>query len=173
MSRTWRRLQANCLVIAGGLLVVLLVGLAIIGPLVTRDPLARDIDHGLTAVGAPLTPSADHLAGTDQLGRDVWARVIDGAGTSLAIAATATLIALVIGLAIGLCAGYASGWTDSVLMRLVDLVLSFPFLLLAILLARRRNRSWKVPSPTRRCATGTSPSSSRPRRSATWRPSGR
>ncbi|MBA3539082.1 MAG: ABC transporter permease, partial [Deltaproteobacteria bacterium] len=73
--------------------------------------------------------------GTDHLGRDVWARVVSGAGASLAIAGGATLLGLVIGLAIGLGAGYAGGWADGVLMRLVDLVLAFPFLLLAILLA--------------------------------------
>jgi ABC-type dipeptide/oligopeptide/nickel transport system permease subunit len=94
-----------------------------------------DIDHGLSALGAPLAPSGHALLGTDQLGRDVWARLCAGAGTSLEIAALATLLALVIGLAVGLTAGYAGGRTDTVLMRLVDLVLAFPFLLLAILLA--------------------------------------
>ena len=100
-----------------------------------HDPLARDIDHGLTMRGAPLPPSADAPLGTDHLGRDVWARVAAGTATSLEIASLATLIALVIGLAIGLIAGYAGGWIDNALMRLVDLVLAFPFLLLAILLA--------------------------------------
>jgi ABC-type dipeptide/oligopeptide/nickel transport system permease subunit len=122
--------------VVGAILVLALVGIAVLGPhLVAKDPIARDIDRGLTAMGAPLGPSSDALLGTDQLGRDVWARVVAGAGTSLTIATLATLIALVIGLAIGLVAGYAGGWIDGVLMRLVDLVLSFPFLLLAILLA--------------------------------------
>lgn len=121
--------------VVGAILVVLLVGLAVIGPWFTQDPIARDIDHGLSAMGAPLGPSADALLGTDPLGRDVWARLVAGAGTSLGIASLATLLALVIGLAIGLVAGYAGGWVDNLLMRLVDLVLSFPFLLIAILLA--------------------------------------
>jgi peptide/nickel transport system permease protein len=110
-----------------------LVGL--IGPWLTADPIARDLDRGLTAYGAPIPPSSDFILGSDQLGRDVCARLVAGASTSLSIAALATVIALALGLAIGLCAGYAGGRTDGALMRLVDLVLSFPVLLLAILLA--------------------------------------
>jgi peptide/nickel transport system permease protein len=117
-------------------LAVLLVAIALLAPaLLAKNPLASDIDHGLSALGAPLPPSADAVLGTDQLGRDVCARVVTGAGTSLSIAALATLIALVIGLSVGLTAGYAGGAIDNALMRLVDLVLAFPFLLLAILLA--------------------------------------
>src|SRR5207244_1719210 len=101
----------------------------------SREPIASDIDRGLSAEGAPLPPSADATLGTDHLGRDVWARVVAGARASLAIATLATALALALGLLVGLCAGYAGGWVDEVLMRVVDLVLSFPFLLLAILLA--------------------------------------
>lgn len=128
MSRNWGAL-------AGGVLLVLLVGIATVGPHLVGDPIARDIDHGLSSMGAPLPPGHGALLGTDPLGRDVWARVVVGARSSLAIAGLATLLALVIGLAVGLAAGYAGGRVDTVLMRFVDLVLSFPFLLLAILLA--------------------------------------
>ena len=122
--------------LVGAILVAVLLVIAVIGPLLAgHDPIARDIDRGLSEMGAPLGPSADALLGTDHLGRDVWARLISGAGTSLWIAGVATLLALVIGLAVGLAAGYAGGWLDGLLMRVVDLVLSFPFLLLAILLA--------------------------------------
>lgn len=130
-----RRFVAHRGAMVGAILVVLLVGLAVIGPSVVGDPVARDIDHGLSAMGAPLPPSSDAPLGTDQLGRDVAARVVSGARTSLLIATLATLLALVIGLAIGLAAGAAGGWVDGALMRVVDLVLSFPFLLIAILLA--------------------------------------
>jgi peptide/nickel transport system permease protein len=112
---------------------LLLVGM--IGPALTADPLARDLERGLTEHGAPLAPSGDFLLGSDQLGRDVWARIVAGATTSLGIAGAATVIALALGLAVGLCAGYAGGRIDGALMRLVDLVLAFPVLLLAILLA--------------------------------------
>ncbi|HWU85895.1 MAG TPA: ABC transporter permease [Kofleriaceae bacterium] len=122
-------------VVIGAVMVGTLVLIAVIGPRFTADPVALNIDRGLTELGAPLPPSGDALLGTDQLGRDVWARIVDGAGTSLGIAAVATLIALAIGLAVGLAAGYAGGRIDGALMRLVDLVLAFPVLLLAILLA--------------------------------------
>jgi len=121
--------------VVGAVLVTVLLGIALIAPHLTKDPIARDIEHGLTELGAPRGPSGDALLGTDHLGRDVWARVVAGAASSLSIAGLATLLALGIGLAVGLVAGYAGGWVDGLLMRLVDLVLSFPFLLLAILLA--------------------------------------
>jgi ABC-type dipeptide/oligopeptide/nickel transport system permease subunit len=113
----------------------LLVVVAVVAPFLTsHDPLARDLDHGLSALGAPLSPSGSALLGTDALGRDVWARLVAGAGTSLLVAACATLLAVGFGVAIGLTAGYRGGWVDNALMRGVDLVLAFPALLLAILL---------------------------------------
>ena len=128
--------MANRGAVVGLVLVVLLLGVALLGPLLaTRNPLASDVEHGLSALGAPLPPSRAALLGTDPLGRDEWSRVVTAAGTSLSIAALATIIALVIGLSIGLVAGYAGGTIDRVLMRLVDLALAFPFVLLAILLA--------------------------------------
>jgi ABC-type dipeptide/oligopeptide/nickel transport system permease subunit len=130
-----RRFVANRAAVAGAILVVLVVVMAILAPWLGKDPIAHDIEHGLTQLGAPLSPSGSSLLGTDHLGRDVWARLLAGATTSLSIAALATAIALAIGLTIGLVAGYAGGWVDGVLMRTVDLMLSFPVLLLAILLA--------------------------------------
>ncbi len=109
--------------------------IAIVGPWVTGDPLARDLDHGLSPLGAPRSPSADAWLGTDPLGRDVLARLVSGAGTSLWIAGVATAIATVIGVAVGMVAGYRGGWIDAALMRTVDLVLAFPVVLVAILLA--------------------------------------
>jgi peptide/nickel transport system permease protein len=135
VDRASGRFLANRGAVVGAVLVVLLLLLAVVGPLLAPDPLARDIDHGLSPLGAPLPPGAGSWLGTDHLGRDVWARVLTGAGTSLTIAAAATAIALAVGLLVGLTAGYAGGWLDNALMRLVDLVLAFPFLLLAILLA--------------------------------------
>ena len=136
LRRILRRLLAHRGAVVGAAIALVLVVTAAIGPaLVHRDPLAADVDHGLAASGAPLPPSADAPLGTDQLGRDVWARVVVGSRSSLAIATLATLLALAIGLAVGVIAGYAGGWTDQGLMRLVDLVLAFPYLLLAILLA--------------------------------------
>lgn len=127
--------MANRAAVAGAILVVLLVAIAIVAPWLGKDPITHDIEHGLTQLGAPLSPSGSFLLGTDHLGRDVWARLAAAATTSLSIAALATALALAIGLTLGLIAGYAGGWVDDVLMRIVDLMLSFPVLLLAILLA--------------------------------------
>ena len=77
-------------------------------------------------------PSAAHWLGTDQLGRDLFYRVLLGARTSLAIAGAAVTISVAIGLPLGIVSGYFRGWTDAVLMRLVDALLSFPALLLAL-----------------------------------------
>lgn len=122
--------------LVGLVLVAGLVGIAVVGPLlVGHDPLRSDVDHGLTALGAPLAPSGEALLGTDPLGRDVWARLVAAAGTSLGVAGLATLFALVIGAPLGLIAGYTGGATDRVVMRVVDLALAFPFVLVAILLA--------------------------------------
>ncbi len=134
MSRGWRRFTANRGALIGGAIVLALVAIALFGPLLVGDPLARDLDHGLAPNGSPLAIGGHALLGTDALGRDVWARVVHGAGSSLAIAGAATLFALVLGVTVGIAAGLGGGWPDTVLMRLVDLVLAFPYLLLAILL---------------------------------------
>lgn len=136
VNRAGRRFVANRGAVVGALLAIGLVVVALFAPVIAaRDPLASDVEHGLTELGAPLPPSAGAVLGTDQLGRDVWARVVHATRTSLSVAAIATLITLAIGVSIGLVAGYAGGAVDSALMRLVDLVLAFPILLLAILLA--------------------------------------
>jgi peptide/nickel transport system permease protein len=114
---------------------MLWVLVALMSPVIAGDPLALDIDGGLSALGAPLPPSSSAVLGTDALGRDVWARIANGAGTSLWIAGVATALALIGGVTIGLAAGIGSERVDNALMRLVDLALAFPFLLLAILLA--------------------------------------
>jgi ABC-type dipeptide/oligopeptide/nickel transport system permease subunit len=118
----------------GAGLVGALVVLALLAPWLA-DPVRLDLDHGVSALGAPLPPSWAAPLGTDDLGRDVAARIAAGAGTSLVIAGLATALALAIGVPLGVWAGYRGGWVDALLMRGVDLVLAFPLLLLAILLA--------------------------------------
>lgn len=132
----WKRFAKNRAALVGALLVFFIVVCALAAPLLSStDPLAQDIDNGLDALGAPTGPSDVYPLGTDALGRSVWSRLVHGAAVSLEVASMATLIALTFGLAIGLIAGFAGGLIDSLLMRIVDLVLAFPFLLLAILLA--------------------------------------
>lgn len=93
---------------------------------VSRPPETIDPIHAL------LAPGLDHPFGTDQLGRDMFSRVVYGSRLSLVVGAGATLAALLIGALIGLVAGYFGGWMDSALMRVVDVQLTFPALLLAL-----------------------------------------
>jgi peptide/nickel transport system permease protein len=110
--------------------IVLFVAVAIAAPLVAPyDPLGTD----WRAVRKP--PSAQHLMGTDELGRDVFARVIWGARASILAGLVSVSIALTIGLPLGLMSGYMGGAVDGVLMRLIDAMLAIPFLILAIALA--------------------------------------
>jgi ABC-type dipeptide/oligopeptide/nickel transport system permease subunit len=131
----WNALRSRPGAVVGLILVIVLVGLAVVGPWLAADPVRVDVEGGLTELGAPLGPTEHGPLGTDQLGRDVWARILSGSRTSLTIATIATLLSVVLGITVGLVAGYAGGRIDGALMRLVDLVLAFPSLLLALLLA--------------------------------------
>ena len=99
------------------------------------DPLAQDMASALDP------PSAAHWFGTDELGRDILARVVFGARTSLLTAAGATAIAAAVGIPIGLVAGFFGGWRDAVLMRAVDVLLALPAILLAMALIAVLGRS--------------------------------
>ncbi len=113
-------------------MVLLLVFLAIAAPWLARyDPLKAVAN----SFGDPLPPQPPFWLGTDELGRDLLSRVLYGARISLLVAIVATSLTLVIGVTVGLCAGYFGAWVDTVLMRITDVVLSFPALLLAIALA--------------------------------------
>jgi peptide/nickel transport system permease protein len=113
--------------IIGGGLVVLLVFVAVFAPLLTPyDPIVGDISDSLQA------PSAAHWLGTDDQGRDVLARIMYGARISLSVAIISVSIGAITGVTIGLVAGYAGGTVDLLLMRVIDALLAFPALLLAI-----------------------------------------
>lgn len=129
LRRLWR---ASPLVVVGGLLLLLTVLACAAAPLLTpADPVK-------TAFGARLTPpvrlggTRTHPLGTDNLGRDIFARVLYGGRISLALAGGAVALAAIAGIALGLVAGYAGGAADDLIMRLADLQLSFPVVMLAI-----------------------------------------
>lgn len=120
---------------AWSLLLAAILGSALAAPwLAPFDP-ALQLKDGLSAVGTPLGPTAVHWLGTDDLGRDVLSRLLHGGRTSLFIAGLATVMTGVVGVGLGLVAGYMGGRTDNMIMRLTEVVMAFPGLLLAIALA--------------------------------------
>ncbi|MPY95799.1 MAG: ABC transporter permease subunit, partial [Acidimicrobiia bacterium] len=106
---------------------LIVIALAAFAPLVTRyGPAEQDLTNILGG------SSGDHWLGTDDLGRDVWTRLVYGARVSLQASSIAVGVAFVIGVPIGLVAGFAGGWVDTVLMRVVDTLLAFPAIVLAV-----------------------------------------
>jgi ABC-type dipeptide/oligopeptide/nickel transport system permease subunit len=127
----WHRLRRDPGAIVGFTLVGLFVLVAFFAPLIAPyDPRAQDL--GLLQGGCCPGPSREHLFGVDDLGRDEFSRVVYGARYSLLIGVVSVAVGLSFGLVIGAIAGYAGGIVDSVLMRLMDIMLSIPGLLLAI-----------------------------------------
>ena len=129
-ERVSRALRGDMRAWFGVGVIALIVLLALLAPLVSHhDPLRIDLVNQLQG------PSLNHWLGTDIEGRDVWARLVYGARVSLSAGIVSQVIALSIGLTMGLIAGYYGGWTDEVVMRLADVTLAFPTLLLLIAMA--------------------------------------
>ena len=125
--RMWRDFQANPLAMAGLILAILLFTAAAAAPLLaTHDPSAQDLANRLA------TPSAAHWFGTDELGRDVFSRVLYGGRITLGMVLAVVVVVAPFGLAIGCISGYFGGWADRVLMRVTDVFLAFPRLILAL-----------------------------------------
>ncbi len=125
--RGWRRFAANPLGLIGLAVVLLLIGVAVLAPWLATDP--PNIQNLAARL---LKPSAAHWLGTDELGRDIWSRLVWGSRITLTIVAIVSVVVAPIGLAVGCIAGYAGGWADTVLMRITDLFLAFPSLILAL-----------------------------------------
>ena len=114
-------------------MVIAVVLVALLAPvLAPHDLTAIDLTHRLAPPAWDALGSWAHPLGTDALGRDVLSRVLYGARTSLAVAGAAVALAAAIGIVLGLVSGYAGSWADALIMRLADVQLSFPYLLLAI-----------------------------------------
>ncbi|TFD58168.1 ABC transporter permease [Cryobacterium suzukii] len=128
-QRVARRFARRPMAVTGLILVVGFVLFAILGPILLTDPNQQDFTAILQ------TPSFAHLLGTDDLGRDVFARIANGARVSLMAGVMSTALALIIGITIGLITGFYRGWVDVVVMRIVDVMLAFPFLIFAVGLA--------------------------------------
>jgi peptide/nickel transport system permease protein len=123
----WLALRANPLAMVGLGIVLLLLLVAAFAPvLATHDPLAQSLARRLQP------PSAAHLFGTDALGRDIFSRIIHGARITLGVVLLVVVTVGPIGLLVGAIAGYAGGWIDTALMRVTDIFLAFPRLILAL-----------------------------------------
>lgn len=125
-SATWRRLRRNSGAMLGLILLAFLLLASIFGPFFVGSAISQDLGARL----AP--PSSAHWLGTDQLGRDVLARVLQGGRISLSLGVSVMLASLISGSLIGLLAGLLGGWWDEVIMRVTDIFLAFPSLILAM-----------------------------------------
>jgi len=124
----WRLFAANRLASAGLITLGAIAGLVLIAPLLPLP--SPDVTEPAKRLLLPL--SEGHLLGTDQLGRDTLSRLLHGTRTSIAVGLSATLVAAVIGSLIGLVAGYAGGRSDNLMMRGIDMLMAFPYILLAL-----------------------------------------
>jgi peptide/nickel transport system permease protein len=135
----WRRLRQDKVALAALGFIVLLILVAIFAPLIVKlvgaPPPNEQSTAALDDFGSPTGPSSEHLLGVDQLGRDVFSRLVYGARVSLEVAFISTGLAVLVGVTVGMVAGYYRGWVDTGLSRAMDVMLAFPILLLGIGLA--------------------------------------
>ena len=128
-KEAWKRLLKNKIAMLGLTIISILVIVAIFAPvLAPYDPLKTDVIQRLKA------PSGAHLLGTDDLGRDILSRIIYGSRISIQVGVISVSLALVLGVTLGVLAGYYGGWIDNLVMRLIDIMLAFPSILLAIVI---------------------------------------
>jgi peptide/nickel transport system permease protein len=128
---TWdalRRLRRDTMALAGIAFLLLVVLVSLLAPvLAPRDPIETNLSQRLAPIGAPGYP-----LGADELGRDILSRLIWGGRISLLVGFSAVTVAMLLGIVIGLATGYFGRWVDSVFMRLIDILMAFPAILLAI-----------------------------------------
>jgi peptide/nickel transport system permease protein len=135
MGDTWKRFRRDRLAMVGLVIIFVFALAAILAPVIAPYNPSEQFFDGLTLEGSPLPPGWRFWFGTDTNGRDQFSRLLYGARTSLLIGIVANGIAVAVGTALGLVAGYLRGWTGAAIMRLTDLMMAFPPLLLAIALA--------------------------------------
>lgn len=131
--RWWGRLLRDPGAVVGAVILVVMIGAALLAPLISPyDPETTDLRARNTPPAWEAEGSSSHWLGTDPVGRDMLSRIIYGARVSLFVSFTVTVLATIIGVTFGLLAGYYGGVIDEALMRIADLFLVFPFILLAI-----------------------------------------
>jgi peptide/nickel transport system permease protein len=140
LQLTWRRLRSDKMAVASIIVILIIAAMALLAPV-----FASIVGHGqaqvfpitgISSTGGPDSPGTHgFIFGTDELGRDLFIRVLYGARISLFVGLTTTAIATVAGVTVGLVSGYFGGWIDALLARFIDTALAFPFLVLALSLA--------------------------------------
>lgn len=139
LSLAWERLRKDRLAIVSFVVIVLIALLAIFAPVVAaitgHGVFTQYRQTGLSPDGLPVAPSGDFLLGTDDLGRDILVRIAYGARISLFTGVVATSLAIAVGVVVGLTAGYFGRIVDTLISRVIDVVLAFPFLIFALAVA--------------------------------------
>lgn len=134
-SRTWSFVRKKPLAAGGAVTLVVLIGVALAAPLVaTHDP------YSFAAADRLQGPSAEHYFGTDEFGRDLFSRVIYGARVSLKVGFIAVLFSTIAGSTLGIASGYIGGWFDTIVQRLVDMLMAFPAVVLALAIVAARGQ---------------------------------
>ena len=126
------RLRGQKMFVAGAVVLLVILAMALLAPWITPYP--QDAQGGVDPVNSLLAPNSQHWFGTDQVGRDVYTRVVFGARTSLLIVFSVLSLSVLIGVTLGVIAGYAGGWIRDLVMRVTDVFLAFPALLLSLAL---------------------------------------
>lgn len=127
-SNAWKRFLKRKVSVVAGIVAILIVIIALVGPMFcTQDPYKQNL------LNINKGPSAEHILGTDYLGRDTFTRIIYGARVSLGVAFAGVLLGSCVGVLLGICAGFFGGWFDSAVNALVTVLQAFPGMLLAIL----------------------------------------
>ncbi|MCB9450669.1 MAG: ABC transporter permease [Anaerolineaceae bacterium] len=139
-NRTLRRFLKHRVAIAAVIVLTVIALVSIFAPVLERY---GDDKIDLRAAGQP--PSADHWFGTDRVGRDIWSRTLNGGPISLSVGVGATLIATSIGTVLGAVSGFYRGWVDNIIMRITDIVMTFPSIVIMLTLAALLPRSvWAI-----------------------------
>ncbi|GEN58077.1 peptide ABC transporter substrate-binding protein [Halolactibacillus alkaliphilus] len=127
LSTFWRKLTSSKSAVVGGILIIAIILIALIGPyFVPYSPSATDTANRLNG------PSLAHWLGTDNYGRDIFSRIIDGMSITLYVGFSAVLIGMTVGVFLGIISGYYGGKIDTIIMRFMDILLAFPGILLAL-----------------------------------------
>ncbi|MDE2638311.1 MAG: ABC transporter permease [Chloroflexota bacterium] len=128
-KRAWLEFRRNRFALAGTVFILFIAFMAICAPIVsTHDPFKQSLRKRMKP------PTAEHIMGTDELGRDVYSRLVYGARISLFVGIVGTTAGVICGTIIGLISGFFGGWVDTLVMRVIDIMYAFPGIVLAILI---------------------------------------